>query len=268
MRNNRYWDLLLVAGWAIASLFLVQLALPAWTKMVLVVPWVLGLTGYAIVAAIFPGKALGKAERLLFVIVLSCATSALGGAILNLTSAGLRRDNWLLYLCVVTGVACGVALLRRLFGGQAMPVASNAHAASHWRVSHSQWVQGGLFACAGLIAIAAIALARIPPAPAEGLQGYTLLWVLPPGIGKNTDAQAPVWACKASSFRPRNTAFRCNKQAKLLKSGGYSCSPANSGRARLLPYLMKQMHKLLRCCIAPTCPPLFTGKYLIGLTSL
>lgn len=221
MRNNRYWDLLVVAGWAITSMFLVQLALPAWAKAALVVPWVLGLLGYAVTAAIFPNRRLGKAERLMFVIVLSCAVSALGGPILNLTAAGLRRDNWLIYFSVVTLGACVVAFLRRLVG----PVASSTTTVPGLRISRNVLAQGGLFACAGLIALVAIVMARIPPAPAEGLQGYTLLWMLPPNTGRNTDAQTARVGLHSVEFAPTQYRLKVQQAGLLIQEWTLQLQP-------------------------------------------
>ncbi len=75
-------------------------------------PLVLILPGYALVAA-FAGPTLGAAERLVLIIGLSLATTALGGILLNMTPWGLQAGSWAILLGTVTLVGGAVALWRR-----------------------------------------------------------------------------------------------------------------------------------------------------------
>ena len=239
MRNNRNWDLYIVAAWVVAVLALNQLALPVWAKVALTLPLVVGLTGYAITAAIFAQQQLGKAERLLFVICLSFATSAIGGLILNLTNVGLRRGSWLIYLCVVALSAGVVALVRRI---RVVPVAV-ALAPSHslWlRPSPRQLAHGALFACAGLIALAAIMVARTPPTPAEGLQGYTLLWMLPPNTGKNTDAKIARVGVHCVEFVPTQYRLQLQQDGAVLREWSLFLQPGEQWESNTLAGLNQQ----------------------------
>ena len=224
MKISRNWDLFLAAVWVMAVLGLNQLVLPVWAQVVLALPLVIGLTGYVITSAIFVHKQLGKAEHLLFVITLSFVTTALGGLILNLTPAGLRRDSWLVYLCVVALAAGVIALVRRvrLAADATTLTLSKTHSS---QPLPRQLAQVALFACAGLIALAAILIARTPPTPAQGLQGYTLLWVLPPGTGKNTDTQTMRVGVQSAEFSATEYRLQIQQDGEVLGEWSLQLQP-------------------------------------------
>lgn len=133
---------------------------------------VLVLPGYAIVTAAAPGRAITRAEQILLAGVMSLAAAILTGLALNLTPWGLAAPAWAASLWGITLVAGLVALARR----QGLP--ADARPARHpFRFG---WRYAVLTGLAGVIAIAAVSLARLPT-PSQGLQGYTLLWALPAG---------------------------------------------------------------------------------------
>ena len=141
-----------------------------WTWPVL--PALLGLSlvlfvpGYALTAALFPPGTLGTVERVLFSVALSLVCTMLGSLALYWLHVTLRPVTWALLLAAVTYYASLIAWLRRRSIGSALP-ALNLNLA-----------QTGMLGLAGLAVVAALALARVPSSPA-GLQGYTVLWILP-----------------------------------------------------------------------------------------
>ena len=118
MQSKRFGDLVLIAVWVVANLVSHSAGIAHLGQD--------GVGGAAGAGAYrlrhhrcaVPNKQLGKAERLLFVITLSSAASALGGILLNLTATGLRQNTWLAYLCAVTLMACAVALGRRVYAAR------------------------------------------------------------------------------------------------------------------------------------------------------
>ena len=138
---------------------------PVW-QPVLGLCLVLFAPGYALAAALFPPQTLGVPERLLFTVALSLVSAILGSLVLFVLKVELRPAAWALLLAAITLGASLVAWRRRKFARLA-PLA--------FKVS---FMQGGTLGLAGLAVVAALALARVPASPA-GLQGYTLLWMLP-----------------------------------------------------------------------------------------
>jgi hypothetical protein len=70
------------------------------------------LPGYALSAALFPPRAIGRDLRLVLTVVLSLAALALGGLVLHLVTA-LNRGTFVGLLAVVTLLAAAVALKGR-----------------------------------------------------------------------------------------------------------------------------------------------------------
>ena len=175
-RGNR--DILALIGLSVAGL-LAWLELPAgplaaalrvliWLPLAGVGP------GYAVTAALFPKAQLGRAERLLLSVALSLAVLVLGSVVVFQMGTDLTLNVWAALVESVVSVGCLVAMLRR--------PSEPALVAPLPGLSQRQWV---LFGLAGLVALAALALAGTPLA-ATNVQGYTVLWVLPAG-----DAAAP-----------------------------------------------------------------------------
>lgn len=131
-------------------------------------PLVLVLPGYALTAALFPGKSLSLAERTLFSLGLSLALAALGGLALHWAPTGLRASSWAALLGNTTLLCSLVALVRRvrlptqpaqlgvvLTQGQALALGMAA-----------------VIACGALLVAHDGALNRRDP-------GFTQLWVVP-----------------------------------------------------------------------------------------
>jgi uncharacterized membrane protein len=127
---------------------------------------VLFVPGYALAAALFPPRTLGVPERLLFSVALSLASTMLGSLVLYWLKVGLRPATWALLLTAITLGTSLIAWQRRK-DRESAPLALNL-----------SLVQGGTLGLAGLAVVAALTLARVPSSPA-GLEGYTLLWILP-----------------------------------------------------------------------------------------
>jgi uncharacterized membrane protein len=131
-------------------------------------PLVLVLPGYALTAALFPGRSLGLAERALFSLGLSLAVAILGGLALHWAPVGLRASSWAVLLGNVTLLGCLVALVRRV-----RRPAEPAQAGVVF--TQTQAVALGLaavIACGALLVARDGALNRRDP-------GFTQLWVLP-----------------------------------------------------------------------------------------
>lgn len=162
------------------SAFACLAGLPAWLgwpwpfwQALLALPLVLFLPGYALTAALFPPRSLGIPERLLFSVGLSLVVTIIGSVALQWLQAGLTPATWATLLTALTLCASLVAWRRR-----------RAIVPMQLKINMSS-AQGAVLGLAALVAVAAVTLARVP-SPADGLEGYTLLWILPPET-----AQAP-----------------------------------------------------------------------------
>ncbi len=163
-------DLLLVS--LIASLA----ALSAWlgltwppVQAVFGLCLVLFAPGYALTAAFFPPRTLGFAERLLFTVALSLISTMLGSLALYWLQVPLRPVTWALLLAAITYYGSLLAWLRRRFIQSAAPALNLS------------LPQAGILGLAGLAVVAAVSLARVPSGT-TGLEGYTVLWILPTNV--------------------------------------------------------------------------------------
>lgn len=161
---------------ALAALLLTLLGLNNQVvRAIVTLPLVMVLPGYAITAAVFPKGALGMPERLLFSIGTSLALAVLWGLLLNWTPWGYHTGSWLVLLCGTTLAASVVAQVRRrrtpLQARSSVKVSLRPH-------------QGLLLGLALFVAGIAVWIARTP-APADGLKGYTMLWMLPDAAGQH-----------------------------------------------------------------------------------
>jgi len=156
----------------ISALMLLVTTSPA-IRVAVGLPFALVLPGYAMVAALFPRRALGIPERLVFSIGLSLAVAVLGGLVLNGTAWGLRVESWAAWLCATTCLASVVAIRQRR-RNPPLPLTRVGLGLSGR--------QSLLLGLAAVVVVAAIGLARTP-APQHSVQGYTLLWILPSDDG-------------------------------------------------------------------------------------
>jgi hypothetical protein len=184
--SRKSFDLALVCALALAALVLTALGVnsPA-LRMLLGLPLALVLPGYALLAALFPQRTLGGADRALFTLGLSLSTAILCGFVLNRTPWGLRPESWAVILSTVVLGSSLIAFARRHLSSTRSASATNdqpaqtvqSGAASRPRLSLSI-AQSLLFGLAIAVIAGAVLLARgeaaLRPAP-EGIQ----LWMLP-----------------------------------------------------------------------------------------
>lgn len=165
-------DLLLVALGAVAVLALalfgegfspLQAALG--TAMALWFP------GYAMSQALLPGRYLGTVERLAVSLGGSMAATALGSLLLQSLPLGLQPTSWAALLSGITLGACAIAVLRR----------APERRETRLRPQGGFDLYPGLLLGTALLVTAAAFLVASAPAPAEGFEGYTVLWIRPAG---------------------------------------------------------------------------------------
>jgi hypothetical protein len=146
---------------------------PVALRVGLALPLLLFLPGYALVWALFARATLDRASMLLLSIALSLAVVIIGSVALQ-WAGPLERSTWVALATGVTVVAGSVAVLR----------AGPSSDAPRLRLPRVRFVPALLLTLAVIVAAAAIALARTP-LPARGVQGYTVLWVLPAKDGSH-----------------------------------------------------------------------------------
>jgi uncharacterized membrane protein len=176
--RSRRIDLAVVAaltGAAVIQTFVGASSVVARTTFAL--PLVLVLPGYAATAALFPGRALGGAQRVLMCLGLSLMLSALGGLVLNWTPWGLQARSWALLLGSVTLAACAIAWARR-----EEPAAATGVSAGPPGIGLSVR-QGAMLVLA--MAVIGGSLTRATAGVAQQqTPGFTQLWILPASKGQ------------------------------------------------------------------------------------
>lgn len=174
--DSRSLDLALVAACAILAA-LVPLAVPGntWPRIVLTIPLVLILPGYAITAALFPEPPLRMPHRVLLTLSLSIAATIGGGFALNATRWGLNTGPFAALLAGVTILAASIAFSRRSATGGEV-------AREGMGLRPYQWL---LFGLAVVVVGLALHVARTgaieQPSP-----GFTQLWLLPSTDGNQS----------------------------------------------------------------------------------
>jgi uncharacterized membrane protein len=115
-RKNIYDDIFIVILFVLLTAIFVLVAPldTTWVRTVLGLPMVLFFPGYALIAALFPGKDdLDGIERIALSFGLSIAVVPLLGLGLNYTPWGIRLIPILITLAVFTLVMCVIAIMRR-----------------------------------------------------------------------------------------------------------------------------------------------------------
>jgi hypothetical protein len=140
------------------------------------------LPGYALSAALFPPRAIGRDLRLVLTVVLSLAAIALGGLVLHLVTA-LGRGTFIGLLAVVTLVAAAVALK----GRQGMRVGPSPRRSGPPPIG----VAVALAATIGLAAVA-IAIASAGAHRQIDESHFSALWLVPQGGGQVPPNEPPV----------------------------------------------------------------------------
>jgi Protein of unknown function (DUF1616) len=141
------------------------------------------LPGYALSAALFPPRAIGRDLRLVLAVVLSLATLALGGLLLHLVTA-LGRGTFVGLLAFVTFLAAAVALK----GRQGMRVARSR------RRSRPRPAIGVALALAATIGLAGVAIAIASAGAHRQIDEshFSTLWLVPQGGGRVPPSEPPV----------------------------------------------------------------------------
>lgn len=167
MRGHK--DLRLACMIAVVSALL-TLILP-WGPLCLLValPLVFFLPGYAVAAAIFARGRIPLRHLLVLSVGLSLAILALGALPLNYLPGGIRAGWWALLLVGVVFAAARSAAIRR--------PSHRAAPRTSWRPRLNP-VQGALYAGGALAIVAAIVLAFLPLGAKNAL-GYTQMWIQP-----------------------------------------------------------------------------------------
>jgi len=167
--SHKASDLVLLVVISVIALLATLLGLDnQLVRVILGLPLVFVAPGYAITAAVFPEKTLEPVERILLTLGLSLSVVILGGLVLDWTPWGLQVRSWAMLLCAVVVGASGIAVVRRRQrdGATTIPVIGLSMA------------QVALVGLAAVLFAVAIAVARTP-APPQGIQGYSLLWIVP-----------------------------------------------------------------------------------------
>ncbi len=138
---------------------------------ILTLPLVLVLPGYALTCALFPKRAIGITQCVVFSLALSLGTVILGGLALNWMPFGLHTLSWSVLLSGITLIASIVALIRRR--GQYI-------SASAWlRVDVGFNFRQGLLLGLAAIVVCGAGAVSYRGAAQQPFPGFTQLWVLP-----------------------------------------------------------------------------------------
>ena len=158
--------------------------------------FVLFLPGWAISAAVFPGREFGFPERLALATGFSIAAAILSGLVLHLTPWGLQTGIWVILLAGITVIAGAAAWRKR----RSSPIPTGS------RTVGLKPIQLGLIALAVLVVGMAVSVAR-QPTPAASFEGYTSLWIFPVRLEDSYALQVGV-----SSMEFEEVAYRLELQ--------------------------------------------------------
>jgi hypothetical protein len=166
MRGHRDLSLAVVAA-VVCGLVAAIVPLEA-VRVVAAIPLALWLPGFAIVEAAFGPRQLDRPQFVLLSLAMSLATLAVAGILLNALPGGLTTLSWALLLVIVVVCGAGLAAIRR---GRRRRRPEQPRL----ELKRRDIV---LLAGAGVLAVAAIALAQVR-FPAHDVEGYSALWILP-----------------------------------------------------------------------------------------
>jgi uncharacterized membrane protein len=169
-------DLLVVIALALVGLVAALIPLDAWIRALLLAPLVLAVSGYAILAALFPNGGLPRGERLVYAVGLSIAATTLGGIAVQIVF-DLDRSIWALLLTVITAGAAALALRRR---GWSWPGSRTATAGQNGSGLALPGVLPILVLTAALaIAVVAVAISSAGAKRERDAYRFTALWMQP-----------------------------------------------------------------------------------------
>ncbi|MDX6609630.1 MAG: hypothetical protein QOF85_1555 [Solirubrobacterales bacterium] len=110
--GGRSRDLIVTAAASLVSLVLVAMPFGGLVKGIVLLPMVLVLPGYALVAAVSPPGTLSRGERAVHTVALSVSAAALGGLVWQFAFV-LSREAWAVLLTSITLAGCAIAQRRR-----------------------------------------------------------------------------------------------------------------------------------------------------------
>ena len=157
-------------------------------------PLVFILPGFALTLALFPGRTLGGPERALFSLGQSLAIAAIGGLLLHLTPWGLRPATWAALLGTITLVAGGIGLVRRR---ASLPDPGHTHARGGLTVAQAMF-----FALAAVVLSGALVI-TVRGAQEQETVGFTQIWMVQAGPTSTDKIRVGV-----SNHEPATTQFR------------------------------------------------------------
>lgn len=183
-------DLLIALGIAVVNVIWAFFALPAnqvpltVISVILSLPLVLAVPGYALTEAIFPARSLEIVQRLTFNLAFSLAVTILSGFALNVFPVGLRALPWAGWLGLLTVIFSLLAYFRRRAKTQEETTITIQQQPQRFRVQISAIV---LFSMAILVVVLSLAYSIIG-AEQQSHPGFTNLWVVPVTQAGNTCA--------------------------------------------------------------------------------
>ena len=178
---RRRTDLALVIALAVAACLFAALLPPglAALRVPLALPLVLGLPGYAIVAALFAPGALRTAEVLMLSLAVSIAATIFVGLLLDALSVRLTAAPWMDLLAAITVAAAARASGRGHARDLVLP-RMRLRAGMRLRA-----VEIGALSGALILVSAAAVLGLTPLPPPKHTPGTTALWLVPAPAGRD-----------------------------------------------------------------------------------
>lgn len=217
--SNRGIDLKATAALAFFSaLVIIGLPGPHVLRTPFAVLLVALLPGYSLTAALFAGRQIDGARRLLLTIGLSLSVSALTGLVLNLFPFGLRSWSWTGALVIATWAGCIVAAERR--GREPKgPIPKPAISIPQVRVRDVVVILAALVVFGG-----AIAYGRTPLA-AKKASGYSAVWLLRGFHGDRTTVRVGVTSAEQ---QVRTYRLILRKGSKVIYERRFALAPGGN----------------------------------------
>ncbi len=213
--KNSTWIAIAVAVIVILILLVMS---PNILRIVLFVPLVLFLPGFALTLILFPGKSIGIPQRLLLSLGLSVAFTALTGLALNLTPGGLQASNlWIVLLASLAVEIIAIFFARRSWW---LDTNTTSTLPTRFNFNARQWT---LMAIAALLTIMAIRVARTPT-PQQGLEGYTMLWINPEA---NTATTVRV-GVQSEEFQPTSFHIKYEFNGAVREGSTFKLNPGET----------------------------------------
>jgi uncharacterized membrane protein len=168
-------DLLAAIALALAGLAAALIPAEAWLRAFLWVPLVLGVCGYAIIAALFPDQRLQPGERVVYAVAASIGATVLGAIVVQLV-LDLDRTVWAVLLVAITVGAALVAIRRR---GRRPTAAAPETGRTGPRFHVPGPVAGLTLIAAVAVAAAAVVISSNGARRERDSYRFTALWVQP-----------------------------------------------------------------------------------------